>query len=78
MYRYSSQVRQWATAILAHDPAIQRTHHMPGVGHHMWNGLDSNNDRAATVITAFLRNKPAPLPNHPTRDEIPAFLRDHT
>ncbi|WP_369170257.1 alpha/beta fold hydrolase [Streptomyces sp. R28] len=72
----SSQVRQWATAVLAHDPAIQRTQYMPGVGHHMWNGLDDNNDRAAAVITAFLQDKPAPLTNYPTRDEIPAFLRD--
>ncbi|WP_260327410.1 alpha/beta hydrolase [Streptomyces sp. TLI_185] len=73
----SSQVRQWATAILAHDPAIQRTQYMPGVGHHMWNGLDENNDRAVGVITAFLQGKPTPLPNSPTRNEIPAFLRDH-
>ncbi|MFG2488547.1 alpha/beta hydrolase [Streptomyces virginiae] len=73
----SSQVRQWATAILADDPALRRTQYLPGVGHHMWNGLDDNNDRAAAVITAFLQDEPAPLPNHPTRDEIPAFLRDH-
>jgi pimeloyl-ACP methyl ester carboxylesterase len=73
----SSQVRQWATAVLADDPAIQRTQYMPGVGHHMWNGLDDNNDRAAAVITAFLQDKPAPLPNYPTRGGIPAFLRDH-
>ncbi|MFJ4280556.1 alpha/beta fold hydrolase [Streptomyces massasporeus] len=73
----SSQARRWATEILAHDPAVRRTQVMPGVGHHMWNGLDDNNDRAATAITAFLRDKPAPLPNHPTRDEVPAFLRDH-
>ncbi|MGA5357193.1 alpha/beta fold hydrolase [Streptomyces purpurascens] len=73
----SSQVRQWATAVLADDPAIQRTQYMPGVGHHMWNGLDDNNARAAAVITAFLQDKPAPLPNYPTRDGIPAFLRDH-
>lgn len=72
----SSQVRQWATAILANDPAIQRTQYMPGVGHHMWNGLDDNNSRAAATITAFLQDKAAPLPNHPTRGEIPAFLRD--
>ncbi|MFD7932861.1 alpha/beta fold hydrolase [Streptomyces sp. NPDC059742] len=73
----SSQVRQWATAVLADDPAIQRTQLLPGVGHRMWNGLDDNDDRAAAVITAFLQDEPAPLPNHPTRDEIPNFLRDH-
>jgi pimeloyl-ACP methyl ester carboxylesterase len=73
----SSQVRQWATAVLANDPAIRRTQYMTGVGHHMWNGLDDNNDRAAAVITAFLQDKPAPVPNYPTRDDIPAFLRDH-
>ncbi|MFF7490477.1 alpha/beta fold hydrolase [Streptomyces luteogriseus] len=73
----SSQVRRWATEILAHDPAVQRTQYMPGVGHHMWNGLDGNNERAAGVVTAFLQDEPAPLPNRPTRDEIPAFLRDH-
>lgn len=73
----SSQVRQWATAILADDPAVRRTQYLPGVGHRMWNGLDDNNDRAAAVVTAFLQDEPAPLPNHPTRDEIPAFLRDH-
>jgi hypothetical protein len=73
----SSQVRQWATAVLADDPAIQRTQYMPGVGHHMWNGLDDNDDRAVAVITAFLQDEPAPLPNSPTRDEIPTFLRDH-
>ncbi|MFG2946327.1 alpha/beta fold hydrolase [Streptomyces adustus] len=73
----SSQVRQWETTVLADDPAIQRTQYMPGVGHHMWNGLDDNNDRAAAAITAFLQDKPAPLPNYPTREEIPAFLRNH-
>ncbi|MGW5125318.1 alpha/beta hydrolase family protein [Streptomyces sp. NPDC004069] len=73
----SSQLRQWATTILANDPAVQRTQYVPGVGHHMWNGLDDHNDRAAAVITAFLRGEPAPLPNHPTREEIPAFLHDH-
>ncbi|MEV4436299.1 alpha/beta hydrolase [Streptomyces sp. NPDC049555] len=73
----SSQVRQWATTVLAEDPAVERTQYMPGVGHHMWNGLDGNNDRAADVVTAFLDDKPAPLPNHPTREEISAFLRDH-
>ncbi|MFE0345803.1 alpha/beta fold hydrolase [Streptomyces griseoluteus] len=73
----SSQVRQWETTLLASDPAIRRTQYMPGVGHHIWNGLDDNNDRAAAVINAFLQDAPAPLPNHPTRQEIPAFLRDH-
>ncbi|MFF1651729.1 hypothetical protein [Streptomyces sp. NPDC058240] len=73
----SSQVRQWETTILANNPAIQRTQYMPGVGHHMWNGLDDNNDRAAAVITSFLQDKPASMPNCPTRDEIPTFLRDH-
>lgn len=72
----SSQVRQWETSILAHDPAIQRTQYMPGVGHHMWNGLDDNNARAAAVITAFLQDQLAPLPNYPTRDEILTFLRE--
>ncbi|MGW1613311.1 alpha/beta fold hydrolase [Streptomyces sp. NPDC002285] len=70
----SSQVRQWATAVLAGDPAVRRTQYMPGVGHHMWNGLDDNDDRAAAVITAFLQDRPAPLPDYPTRDDIPAFL----
>lgn len=73
----SSQVRRWATTILANDPAVQRTQYMPGVGHHMWNGLDDNDRRAAAVIAAFLQDKPAPLPDHPTRADIPAFLRDH-
>lgn len=72
----SSQVRQWATTILADNPAIQRTQYMPGVGHHMWNGLGDNDQRAAAVITAFLQDKPAPLPDYPTRVDIPAFLRD--
>ncbi|MGF0171303.1 alpha/beta fold hydrolase [Streptomyces sp. Marseille-Q5077] len=70
----SSQVRQWATAVLADDPAVRRTQYMPGVGHHMWNGLDDNDDRAAAVISAFLQDRPAPLPDYPTRDDIPAFL----
>ncbi|MFD8547190.1 alpha/beta fold hydrolase [Streptomyces sp. NPDC059649] len=73
----SSQVRQWETAVLANDPAVQRTQYLPGVGHHMWNGLDANSERAYAALTAFLQNKPAPLPNYPTRDDIPAFLREH-
>jgi pimeloyl-ACP methyl ester carboxylesterase len=73
----SSQIRQWETTILAADPAIERTQYMPGVGHHMWNGLDDNNERAAAVITAFLQGKPSPLRNYPTRAGISAFLRDH-
>jgi pimeloyl-ACP methyl ester carboxylesterase len=73
----SAQVRQWATAILANSPAIQRTQYMPGVGHHMWNGLDDNNARAAATVSAFLQEEPAPLPNYPTAGEIPTFLRDH-
>ncbi|MFD5230836.1 hypothetical protein ACFWJ5_20335 [Streptomyces qaidamensis] len=58
-------------------PSSARTQYMPGVGHHTWNGLDDNTDRAAAVITAFLENKVAPLPNYPTRGEIPTFLRNH-
>lgn len=73
----SSQVRAWETAVLADDPAIQRTQYMPGVGHHMWNGLDDNDQRAVAVITAFLQDTPAPLPNYPTRSELRTFLRDH-
>jgi hypothetical protein len=73
----SAQIRQWQTTILANDPAIQRTQYMPGVGHHMWNGLDDNNERAADVVTAFLDNTPAPLPNYPTPADIPTFLQDH-
>ncbi|MGP3755438.1 alpha/beta hydrolase [Streptomyces sp. IBSNAI001] len=73
----SSQVRQWQTTVLADNPAIQRTQYMPGVGHHMWNGLGDNDRRAAAVITAFLQDKPAPLPDYPTRADIPAFLRNH-
>jgi hypothetical protein len=68
----SSQVRQWATAVLA----VERTQYLPGVGHRMWNGLDGNDERAAAVITAFLQGKPSPLRNCPTRADIPAFLRD--
>ncbi|MDF3287757.1 alpha/beta fold hydrolase [Streptomyces silvisoli] len=56
----SSQVRQWETAVLADDPAIRRTQYMPGVGHHMWNGLDNNEQRALAAITAFLQDRPAP------------------
>ncbi|MDY0814648.1 alpha/beta hydrolase [Kitasatospora purpeofusca] len=73
----SSQVRQWQTTILADNPAIQRTQYMPGVGHHMWNGLGDNDQRAAAAITAFLQDEPAPLPDYPTRADIPAFLRGH-
>lgn len=73
----SSQVRQWATAILATDPAIQRTHYLHGVGHHLWNGLDNNNQQAATAISAFLQNKPSPYPNYPTRSDISTFLSTH-
>ncbi len=73
----SSQVRKWETTILADDPAIQRTQYMPGVGHHMWNSLDDNDERAAATISAFLQDKPAPLPNYPTRNDIPAFLHKH-
>ncbi|WP_433176243.1 alpha/beta fold hydrolase [Actinoallomurus sp. CA-150999] len=72
----SAQVRQWETAVLANDPAIERTQYMPGVGHHMWNGLGDNDQRAAAVITAFLQNRPAPLPNYPARADIPSFLHD--
>jgi pimeloyl-ACP methyl ester carboxylesterase len=70
----SSQIRQWETTILADDPAIERTQYMPGVGHHMWNGLDDNNERAYAAVDAFLQDRPAPLPNYPTRFDIPTFL----
>ncbi|NKE63136.1 alpha/beta fold hydrolase [Lentzea sp. PSKA42] len=71
----SSQIRQWATTILAEDAAIERTQYLPGVGHRMWNGLDDNNERAFAVVDAFLQNKPAPLPNYPTKSDIPEFLQ---
>jgi len=71
----SSQVRQWATTILANDPAIERTQLMPGVGHHMWNGLDDNNARTYAVINAFLQDEPGPLPNYPTPADIPDLLQ---
>lgn len=72
----SSQVRQWATTVLGNAPAIQRTQFMPGVGHRIWNGLNDNNDRAAAVVTTFLRGERAPLPNYPTREGISDFLRE--
>jgi hypothetical protein len=72
----SAQTRQWQTAILADAPAVRRTQYLPGVGHHLWNGLDGNNERARAVIDAFLRDEPAPLPNYPTRADIDAFLRE--
>lgn len=64
-------------AVLAADPAITRTQYLTGVGHHVWNGLDDDNNRAAAVITAFLDDEPVPLPNYPTAADIPAFLREH-
>ena len=72
----SSQTRQWATAILDADPAIERTQYMPGVGHHMWNGLGDNDERATAVVGAFLRGEPSPLPDYPTTADVPAFLAD--
>lgn len=33
-------------------------------------------DNAYTVIDAFLQGTPAPLPNYPTRADIPTFLHD--
>ncbi|WP_218021484.1 hypothetical protein [Nocardia acidivorans] len=72
----SSQIRQWATTILADDPAIERTPYMPAVGHHMWNGLDDNDEHAYAAVDAFLQDTPAPLPNYPTRADIPPFLQD--
>ena len=38
---WRSFVAHWKN--LATDPAIERTQYLPGVGHHMWNGLDDNN-----------------------------------
>ncbi|GAB3800661.1 alpha/beta fold hydrolase [Micromonospora zhanjiangensis] len=73
----SSQVRAWETAVLAAVPTIRRTQYLPGVGHRMWNGLDDNNERAGAVITAFLEDRPAPLPDYPKPADIPAFLGDH-
>ncbi|MBB5803857.1 pimeloyl-ACP methyl ester carboxylesterase [Saccharothrix ecbatanensis] len=72
----SSQTRQWATAILDGNPAIDRTQYLPGVGHHMWNGLDNNDETAGAVVDAFLQDKAAPLPNYPTRTDVPAFLQE--
>jgi len=72
----SAQIRQWATSILLDDPSVERTQLMPGVGHHMWNGLDDNDAHAFAVIDAFLRGRPAALPNYPTRADVPAFLGD--
>ncbi len=36
-----------------------------------------NNDRAASVITAFLDDASASLPNYPTVADIPTFLGEH-
>lgn len=76
MAECSQQKRGWGTAILAADPAIERTQYMPGVGHRMWNGLDDNDDRALAVIGAFLQGDPAPLPDYPKTADIPAFLAE--
>ncbi|GLZ78549.1 hypothetical protein Afil01_33560 [Actinorhabdospora filicis] len=72
----SSQTREWATAVLAADPAIERTQYLPGVGHRLWNGLDGNDERAASVVEAFLDGTDAPLPNYPRAADILAFLAD--
>ncbi|WP_394771574.1 alpha/beta hydrolase [Lacisediminihabitans sp.] len=76
MAECSSQVRAWETTIIHDDPALRRVQYLPGVGHHLWNGLDDNNERAYAVITAFLDGRPAPLPNYPTRADLPRFAKE--
>ncbi|WP_203236591.1 hypothetical protein [Nocardia panacis] len=61
--------RHYRRAALVSRPSMARWN--------IWNGLDDNNDRAATVITAFLDDEPAPLPNYPTAKDIPTFLSRH-
>jgi alpha-beta hydrolase superfamily lysophospholipase/uncharacterized membrane protein YeaQ/YmgE (transglycosylase-associated protein family) len=73
MAECSAQVRGWETSIIREDPAITRVQYMPGVGHHMWNGLDQNNERAYEVINAFLNERTAPLPNYPTKADLSEF-----
>ncbi|MFE9559137.1 hypothetical protein ACFYOD_37530 [Streptomyces sp. NPDC006703] len=34
-----------SSTLLADNPAVRRTQYMPGVGHHMWNGLGDNDQR---------------------------------
>lgn len=59
----SSQDRSWAQAVVDALPTAERVHVLPGVGHHMWNGLDDNDARARAVITAYLQDRPSPLPS---------------
>jgi hypothetical protein len=73
MAECSAQVRGWETSIIREDPALSRVQYMPGVGHHMWNGLDGNNERACKVILAFLVSRPAPLANYPTKAALAEF-----
>lgn len=59
----SSQVRAWHESFVASNPAVDRVQRLPGVGHRLWNGLDDNDERAYAVVTAYLEDRPAPLPN---------------
>lgn len=59
----SAQMPGWNSAILGADPRMRRVI-LPGVGHHLWNGLDDHNARAADAIASFLAERPPSRPGN--------------
>ena len=70
----SSQRRLWETHLIQIYGALARVQYLPGVGHHLWNGLDDSTARADAAIDAFLLDEPPTLTNYPEPPDVPAFL----
>lgn len=60
--------------LLRINPNIQRVQYFRGVGHILWNGLDSNNAKVKQSIDEFLNSMPASISNYPLKKDINNFL----
>ena len=61
--------------LLRINPNITRVQYVKGVGHILWNGLGSNNERIKRVIDQFLYDKNPDIPNYPVHGMADEFLK---
>lgn len=64
-------------AYIAAYPNMERVHYFEGYGHSTLRHFpDQRQNLPFESIVAFLEDRPAPLPNYPTRDDFPEFVKE--
>ena len=59
--------------LLMINPNIKSVQYVQSVGHILWNGLYSNNNRVKKIMDQFFNNQNTDIPNYPDKTQLEYF-----